>query len=93
MIERLENPKFRLSRVFWAGVILLVLGSGPLVTVILLASLGLSKDPNPNPVGFGIIAFLTFWPSVILMIVGAALSWRRYSSNRALPLRRRGDSP
>jgi hypothetical protein len=37
-----------------------------------LASLGLTKDPNPNPVGFGIMAFLTFWPSVILMIVGVA---------------------
>ena len=86
LIERHERPKFRLSRVFWVGVVLLVLGSGPLLTIILMAALGLTKDPNPNPVGFGIIAGLTFWPSVILMIVGAAQSWRRYSSSRALSL-------
>ena len=77
------RPKFRLSRAFWMGVILLALGSGPLLTVILLASLGLTKDPNPNPVGFGIIAFLTFWPGVILMIVGVARSRRRYKTSQA----------
>jgi hypothetical protein len=81
-IERPERPKLRLSRVFWTGLVLLVLGSGPLLTVILLAWLGLTKDPNPNPVGLGIIAFLTFWPSVILLIVGAARSYGRYKSAR-----------
>lgn len=60
----------RISRAFVIGLALFVIGSGPLLTVILLASLGLTKDPNPNPVGFGILAFFTFWPSVILMVVG-----------------------
>ena len=92
MTERLEKPKFRLSRLFWVGVILLVLGSGPLLTIILLAWLGLTKDPNPNPVGLGIIAFLTFWPSVILMIVGATQSARRYKSSRPMPHRDEGAS-
>jgi hypothetical protein len=77
LVERPDRPKFRLSRLFWFGVILLVLGSGPLLTVILLASLRLTKDPNPNPVAFGIIAALTFWPSLILLVVGAVQSSRR----------------
>jgi len=77
---------------FWGGVLLLLVGSGPLLTVILLASLGLTKDPKLNPVGFGIIAFLTFWPSVILIVVGAVQSWRRYTSSRPLPLRNEGPS-
>jgi hypothetical protein len=68
LIEHPARPKFRLSRTFWIGLILFILGSGPLLTVILLAWLGATKDPNPNPVGFGILAFLTFWPSVILVI-------------------------
>ena len=45
--------------------------------VIALASLGFTKDPNPNPVMLGILAFLTFWPSVILMLVGVASAFDR----------------
>ena len=78
-----EHPprlKFRLSRMFWTGLILLLLGSGPLLAVILLAWLGVTDDPNPNPVGFGMLAFLTFWPSVILVIVGLVQSYTRYKS-------------
>jgi hypothetical protein len=54
-----------------------VCGSGPLLVVILLANLGLTRDPNPNPVGFGILAFLTFWPGVILLVLGFLTSRRR----------------
>lgn len=62
------------SGYFVAGALLFLLGTGPLLTVIALTGLGLTKDPNPNPVGFGVLAFLTFWPSVFLMIVGFAKS-------------------
>ena len=74
------RPKFRFSRVFWAGLILLILGTGPLLTVILLARFGVTKDPNPNPIGVGILTFLTFWPSVIMMIIGVTTSCLRYKS-------------
>ena len=63
------SPLWR-SRYFVVGVVLLLLGTGPLLTVILLASLGLTRDPNPNPIGFGILAFLTLWPSIILIVLG-----------------------
>jgi hypothetical protein len=65
------------SRYFLVGAVLLVFGSGPLLVVILMASLGLTRDPNPNPVGFGILAFLTFWPGVILLVLGFLTSRRR----------------
>ena len=55
------------------GAIVFVLGSGPLIAVMLAAALGLTADPNPNPVGFGILAFLTFWPAVIMMLVGIGI--------------------
>ena len=80
LIEHPPRPRFRLSRVFWIGLILFMVGSGPLLTVILLAWLGVTDDPNPNPIGFGILAFLTFWPSVILVIVGGVQSYTRYKS-------------
>jgi len=82
LIEHPPRPQFRLSRVLWIGLTLLILGSGPLLTVILLAGLGVTKDPNPNPVGFGMLAFLTFWPSVILVIVGVVQSYSRYKSGQ-----------
>ena len=70
----------------WSGLILLIVGTGPLLTVILLAWLGVTDDPNPNPIGFGILAFLTFWPSVILVILGVVQSYTRYkSAQRSLP--------
>jgi len=65
------------SRPFKLGLLLLAIGSGPLLMVIALASLGFTKDPNPNPVMLGILAFLTFWPSVILMLVGVASAFDR----------------
>jgi hypothetical protein len=87
-VGRTEKTKFRVSRLFWAGLILFVLGSGPLLSVIVLASLGMTKDPNPNPVGLGIIAALTFPPSVILIILGAVRSCSRYKSQKVCEDRR-----
>ncbi len=43
---------------------------GAIVTVILLSGLGLWPDPNPNPIGFGLLFFVTFWPAVICLGVG-----------------------
>lgn len=80
LIEHPPRPKFCLSRLFWIGLTLLLLGTGPLCAVILLAWFGVSKDPNPNPIGFGILAFLTFWPSVIMLIIGVATSYGRHRS-------------
>jgi len=68
----------RTSRLLWIGSMLFALGSGPLLITILLAGLGLTRDPDPNPVGFGILAAFTFWPSVVLIGIGIA----RTSSKR-----------
>ena len=53
-----------------AGVLLLVFGTGPLLFIIVAAAIGLWPDPNPNPVGPGLLAGLTFWPGLICLIVG-----------------------
>lgn len=75
--------KFRLSVLFWIGLTLFVVGSGPLLVVILLAKLGVTGDLNPNPIGFGILAGLTIWPSLGLIIAGIVQSFSRYKSSRA----------
>ena len=73
-----DPPEFRLSTPFWIGLILFAVGSGPLLVIILLAALGVTNDPNPNPVGFGMLAVCTFWPSVVLIAVGLLASLFRY---------------
>ncbi len=77
-----QPPRFRLSGLFWIGVVVFALGSGPLLITVLLARLGLTGDPNPNPVGFGIMAMLTFYPSIALVLGGLATSIVRYRSQR-----------
>ena len=71
MGEYLRSPLVRVGLAF------LVLGSGPLIVIILLAALGALADPNPNPIGPGILAALTFWPGIICVALGAARVWRR----------------
>lgn len=58
------------SRLVWIGLGMLILGSGPLFLIIGAAAVGLWPDPNPNPIGPGILAFLTFWPSLLCIAVG-----------------------
>ncbi len=52
------------------GIVLFVVGAGPLLAIIIAASLGLTHDPNPNPVGLGMLAGITFWPAVIMIVWG-----------------------
>ena len=62
--------KYLRSRWVRTGLVMLVLGSGPLWTIVLLADVGLWPDPNPNPIGPGLLFGLTFWPSFICLGVG-----------------------
>ena len=51
------------------GFFTLVLGTVPLLVIIILDTFGIVNFPNP--VGFGIISFITFWSAIILIIIGA----------------------
>ena len=75
----MPKPRLQLNRLFWLGFILLIVGSGPLLAIIFAAQVGLLDDPNPNPVGFGMLADLTFWPAVIMMVIGFGRAVRKKS--------------
>ena len=55
---------------FRIGLFFAVFGCGPLLIILVLHTLGLLSDPNPNPVGPGILFLLTSWPGVICMAIG-----------------------
>ena len=70
--------RFRLPRLFWIGLGILVVGGAPLFGFIVADALGLLSDPNPNPIGPGLLFFFSFWLGVIVMAVGIARAlWRR----------------
>lgn len=58
------------NKIFLAGLILLVIGTAPLLATILAAKLGLTTAPNPNPVILGMMARFSFWPGLIMMGFG-----------------------
>lgn len=59
------------------GVGLVVFGWGPLFLIIFLAAIGLWPDPNPNPIGPGLLFVITSWPAIICLGVGAYQTWRK----------------
>ena len=71
-VEPLCVPKeFLMGRsVMYIGVAILVLGVGPVLIIVLLSKIGIG-DPNPNPVGPGMLAAISFWPGIIMTILGA----------------------
>jgi hypothetical protein len=77
---------WRPDRAFFAnrwtrvGLVLMAVGWTPLWGIVLLAKLGIWPDPNPNPVGPGMLFFLTAWPAVVCVVVGAVKS-RREQAN------------
>ena len=52
------------------GLALLCIGGGPLLFIIVASAAGLWPDPNPNPIGPGLLFFFTFWPAVISIVIG-----------------------
>ena len=52
------------------GFALLLLGCGPLTAIIILSKFGIG-DPNPNSIGPGLLAGLTFPLAIICFVIGA----------------------
>jgi hypothetical protein len=70
------------SPLLWAGLAVLTVGVGPLLSIIVAAKMGWTSDPNPNPVGPGILAFLTLWPGLALTAAGLVITSARWLRRR-----------
>ena len=77
LVKRLKT-----NRYFKIGLLIFAIGSGPLILVGMAATLGITNDPNPNPVVFGIMAMVTFWPGLALMALGLVTSYRDEKAER-----------
>lgn len=69
--------EFWSNRLFRIGAIIALVGWTPLLAIVLLAAVGLWPDPDPNPVGPGLLFFLTFWPAAACLGIGAFQARRR----------------
>lgn len=57
------------SKIFRAGAVLFTVGITPLLLYLLYEAV--TGKTGGNPIGLGLLFFVTFWPSVILMLIGA----------------------
>ena len=54
------------------GIAILVIGTGPLLLTLIFGNV------NSNPVIFGVLSMVTFWPSIALILIGLAKTlWDR----------------
>jgi hypothetical protein len=58
-----------------AGLAILLLGASPLVAIILAARIGLWPDPNPNPVGPGLLFLFSGVVATGCLAIGAVWVW------------------
>jgi hypothetical protein len=74
--------RFQFTPMFWIGCAILIAGSGPLLAIMIAAYFGFTSDPDPNPIGPGLLAFFTFWPGIILSGAALVTSIDRYKAAR-----------
>jgi hypothetical protein len=51
--------------------------------IIVAAKLGFLHDPNPNPIGPGILCGFTFSPAIICIVIGVVRVRRRAAAKRS----------
>ena len=70
----------KLHKVLQVGLCLLFFGSAPLLIVIALDAL--SVLDAGNAMAFGLLTLLTFYPSLVLIVVGGVLTLLKRRKNR-----------
>jgi hypothetical protein len=70
-----QRPAYLRSWWVRAGLALLLVGSAPLVAIIVAAKVGLWPDPNPNPIGPGMLFFVSGVVATVCLAIGAVWVW------------------
>ena len=74
-----DNPAQRANLLLIFGTLWHLVGCGPLYYVMLRSKMGIG-DPNPNPPVFGILAGVSFLPSLLVIGFGIYLKFKKKSS-------------
>jgi len=56
------------------GLWVLAIGCGPLLLFLGADAIGLVSDPDPNPVGLGMLFFISVWPGAAMLVAGLMLA-------------------
>lgn len=70
-----QRPTYLRSWWVRVGPALLLVGSVPLVAIIVAAKVGLWPDPNPNPIGPGMLFFVSGVVATVCLAIGAVWVW------------------
>jgi hypothetical protein len=70
-----QRATYLRSRWVRAGLTLLLVGSVPLVAIIVAAEVGVWPDPNPNPIGPGMLFFFSGVLATGCLAIGAVWVW------------------
>lgn len=65
----------KFHKILKIGIILLLFGAGPLLITIGLDKTGIINAGNA--LGPGLLAMISFWPSIILIIIGIILTYQK----------------
>ena len=71
-----QRTRYWLSNWVRSGIAVMVVGALPLLLTILAANVHLLADPNPNPVGFGVLFFFSVILGSIVVLAGIVRSER-----------------
>ena len=81
-LTKMKSTWSKLHKTLKIGIIIFILGTGPLLILLGLDALGLIDAGNA--VGPGILAMLSFYPSIILIIIGSILTYRQRKKAKLL---------
>lgn len=72
-----HRPAYLRSPWIRAALVLLLTGSAPLLAILLAVLLGLWPDPNPNPIGPGLLFFFSALAATVCLAIGVLHVWLR----------------
>jgi hypothetical protein len=74
-----HRPLYWRSGWIRAGLFLIIGTALPLLAVVVATAMGLTSDPNPNPIGLGLLFFFGGIVGMVLIIIGIIVTARQES--------------
>ncbi len=83
LLSGTARKRYLRSWLLRAGAGCIVILALPLLMVGMAATLGLTRDPNPNPIGFGLLFVVGALIGAALALVGVVKTWWQFNADHA----------